>query len=53
MYKWYYGKEKIILAEINKITKARHKAEDLDYKKILKHYLPAAYGEFKDIFLKE
>ena len=53
VYKWYYKEKKIILAEINKITKACHEAEDLDYKKILKYYLPAAYKEFKDIFFKK
>ena len=36
--------------EINKITKARHEAEDPDYKKVLKYYLLAAYREFKNIF---
>ena len=39
--------------EISKIAKTRHKAEDLDYKKILKHYLPTPYGEFKNIFFKK
>ena len=52
MYKWYYGENKITLTEINKIAKARHKTEDLDYEKILKYYLPAAYREFKDFFLR-
>ena len=51
-YKWYYREEKITLTEINKIIKTRHKAEDPDYKKVLKYRLPAAYGEFKNIFLK-
>ena len=52
-YEWYYGEEKIILTEINKITEARHKAEDPDNEKVLKHRLPAAYKEFKDIFFKK
>ena len=39
--------------EIYKIAEACHNAEDLDYKKVLKHYLPAAYKEFKDIFFKK
>ena len=53
VYKWYYGEEKIILAEISEIAKARHEAEDPDYKKVLKYRLPAAYKEFKDIFYKK
>ena len=53
MYEWYYGEEKITLAEICEIIKARHDTEDLDYKKILKYCLPAAYKEFKDFFLKD
>ena len=53
VYKWYYREEKIILAEISETTKARHKAEDPDYKKVLKYCLPAAYGEFKEIFSKK
>ena len=51
-YKWYYREKKITLTEIYEITAARHNAEDPDYKKILKHRLPAAYREFKDIFSK-
>ena len=53
MYKWYYWKEKITLIEISKIAKARHKAEDPDYKKVLKYYLPTAYRELKDIFFNK
>ena len=43
----------MILTEINKIAKTCYEAEDPDYKKVLKHRLPAAYGEFKDIFSKQ
>ena len=50
VYKWHYGEKKIILTEIYKITEARYNAEDPDYEKVLKHYLPAAYREFKDVF---
>ena len=39
--------------EINKIVKTYYEAENPDYKKILKHCLPAAYGEFKKIFFKK
>ena len=39
--------------EIYKITKARHNAENPDYKKVLKHRLLATYKEFKDIFSKK
>ena len=53
MYKWYYREKKIFLIEIYKITKARYNTEDLNYKKILKYYLPVAYKEFKDIFSKK
>ena len=49
-YKWYYGEEKITLAKFNEIAEARHKAEDPDYKKVLKYYLPIACGEFRDFF---
>ena len=52
-HEWYYGEEKITLAEISEIAEARHDAKDLDYKKVLKHYLPAVYKEFKDIFFKK
>ena len=50
VYKWYYREEKIILVEINGITEARYKAEDLDYKEVLKYFLLIVYGEFKDVF---
>ena len=52
MHKWYYGEKKITLAEIYEITEVRHNAEDLNYKKVLKHRLPTIYKEFKDIFFK-
>ena len=52
VHKWYYGEKKIILAEIYEITKARYDAENPDYKKVLKHCLPAVYKEFKDVFSK-
>ena len=52
MYKWYYREKKIILTEIYKITEVHYNTEDPDYKKVLKHYLPAIYKEFKDIFFK-
>ena len=52
-YEWYYREKKITLAEICEITEVCHNAEDLNYKKVLKHYLPAAYKEFKDIFSKK
>ena len=45
--------KKITLAEIFKITNVHYNIENLDYKKILKHYLPAVYKEFKDIFFKK
>ena len=53
VHKWYYGEEKITLTEINKIIKARYKAEDPDYKNVLKYHLPAIYKEFQDIFFKK
>ena len=46
------GKKKTTLAEIYKITEARHNTKDLNYKKVLKYRLPVAYKEFKDFFLK-
>ena len=52
MYEWYYREKKITLMEICKITEVRYNAEDLDYEKILKYYLPAVYREFKDVFFK-
>ena len=52
VYKWYYGEEKITLAEIYEIAEVRYDAEDLDYKKVLKYCLPIAYREFKDIFFR-
>ena len=45
--------KKITLAEIYKITKVRYNTKDLNYKKILKYRLPAAYKEFKNIFFKK
>ena len=39
--------------EIYNITEVYHNMESLDYKKILKYYLPAAYKEFKNIFFKK
>ena len=39
--------------EIYKITKARHNAKDLNYKKVLKYRLPVTYREFKDILSKK
>ena len=53
MYEWHYGEKKIILTEIYEIAEVRHNAEDLNYEKALKHCLPAAYKEFKDIFFKK
>ena len=38
---------------MSEIAKARHDAEDPDYERVLKHRLPAAYKEFKDIFSKK
>ena len=52
-HKWYYREKKITLTEINEIAKARHEVKDPDYEKVLKHYLPAAYGEFKNIIFKK
>ena len=51
-HEWHHGEKKITLVEICEITKARYNAEDLDYEKILKHCLPGAYKEFKDVFSK-
>ena len=45
--------KKITLIEIYKITEVRHNAEDLNYEKVLKHYVLIAYREFKDIFFKK
>ena len=53
VYEWYYGEKKIVLMEIYKITEARYNTKDLDYEKILKYRLPAAYKEFKDIISKK
>ena len=39
--------------KIYKIIKARYNMEDLNYKKILKYYLPAIYKECKNIFFKK
>ena len=39
--------------EINNIIKVCYNTENPDYEEVLKYCLPAAYKEFKDIFLKK
>ena len=53
VHEWYYREERISLAEITIILKARYKKEDPEYAATLRNRLPAVYREFKDVFSRK